>query len=435
MDFIEKSYNESIELLKIDNDLYDKYNVKKGLRNANGTGVLVGLTKISDVHGYKIVGGNKYDDDGHLYYRDIDLYDLAKIDKDCYGYERTCYLILFGHLPNDEEFEEFKKIIKDGYFLPNGFLENTILRTPSHSLMNQIARSILALYSYDENPDDTDALSILRKGISLIAKMPAIISYSLQAKTHYIDNDSLHIHHPKKELSIAENILYLSRNDGKYTPLEAEVLDLCLIIHADHGGGNNSTFVNVVVSSTGTDIYSAMAASLCSLKGPRHGGANKSVEDMFTYIINDIGLDATDEQIQDVIIKMLDKKYFDNSGLIYGIGHAVYTKSDPRCLLLKEKCKELCEISEIGKKNFKFYSKFEELAIKEMNKRKNANYCANMDFYSGLTYQMLNIPRDLYTPIFAAARLVGWVAHNIENRLYCNKIVRPATKYVGKIKE
>lgn len=435
MDFIEKSYNESIELLKIDNDLYDKYNVKKGLRNANGTGVLVGLTKISDVHGYKIVDGNKYDDDGHLYYRDIDLYDLAKIDKDCYGYERTCYLILFGHLPNDEEFEEFKKIIKDGYFLPNGFLENTILRTPSHSLMNQIARSILALYSYDENPDDTDALSILRKGISLIAKMPAIISYSLQAKTHYIDNDSLHIHHPKKELSIAENILYLSRNDGKYTPLEAEVLDLCLIIHADHGGGNNSTFVNVVVSSTGTDIYSAMAASLCSLKGPRHGGANKSVEDMFTYIINDIGLDATDEQIQDVITKMLDKKYFDNSGLIYGIGHAVYTKSDPRCLLLKEKCKELCEISEIGKKNFKFYSKFEELAIKEMNKRKNANYCANMDFYSGLTYQMLNIPRDLYTPIFAAARLVGWVAHNIENRLYCNKIVRPATKYVGKIKE
>lgn len=435
MDFIEKSYNESIELLKIDNDLYDKYNVKKGLRNANGTGVLVGLTKISDVHGYKIVDGNKYDDDGHLYYRDIDLYDLAKIDKDCYGYERTCYLILFGHLPNDEEFEEFKKIIKDGYFLPNGFLENTILRTPSHSLMNQIARSILALYSYDENPDDTDALSILRKGISLIAKMPAIISYSLQAKTHYIDNDSLHIHHPKKELSIAENILYLSRNDGKYTPLEAEVLDLCLIIHADHGGGNNSTFVNVVVSSTGTDIYSAMAASLCSLKGPRHGGANKSVEDMFSYIINDIGLDATDEQIQDVITKMLDKKYFDNSGLIYGIGHAVYTKSDPRCLLLKEKCKELCEKSEIGKKNFKFYSKFEELAIKEMNKRKNANYCANMDFYSGLTYQMLNIPRDLYTPIFAAARLVGWVAHNIENRLYCNKIVRPATKYVGKIKE
>lgn len=435
MDFIEKSYNESIELLKIDNDLYDKYNVKKGLRNANGTGVLVGLTKISDVHGYKIVDGNKYDDEGHLYYRDIDLYDLAKIDKDCYGYERTCYLILFGHLPNDEEFEEFKKIIKDGYFLPNGFLENTILRTPSHSLMNQIARSILALYSYDENPDDTDALSILRKGISLIAKMPAIISYSLQAKTHYIDNDSLHIHHPKKELSIAENILYLSRNDGKYTPLEAEVLDLCLIIHADHGGGNNSTFVNVVVSSTGTDIYSAMAASLCSLKGPRHGGANKSVEDMFSYIINDIGLDATDEQIQEVITKMLDKKYFDNSGLIYGIGHAVYTKSDPRCLLLKEKCKELCETSEIGKKNFKFYSKFEELAIKEMSKRKNANYCANMDFYSGLTYQMLNIPRDLYTPIFAAARLVGWVAHNIENRLYCNKIVRPATKYVGKIKE
>lgn len=435
MDFIEKSYNESIDLLKIENDLYDKYNVKKGLRNANGTGVLVGLTKISDVHGYKMVDGVKQDDEGHLYYRDIDLYDLAKIDKDCYGYERTCYLILFGHLPNDEEFEEFKKIIKDNYFLPNGFLENTILRTPSHSLMNHIARAILALYSYDSDPDNTDALEILRKGISLIAKMPAIISYSLQAKTHYIDNDSLHIHHPKKELSIAENILYLSRNDGKYTKLEAEVLDLCLIIHADHGGGNNSTFVNVVVSSTGTDIYSAMAASLCSLKGPRHGGANKSVEDMFMYIIDDIGLDATDEQIRDVINKILNKQYFDNSGLIYGIGHAVYTKSDPRCLLLKEKCKELCETSEDGRKHFDFYSRFENLAIEEMKKRKNANYCANMDFYSGLTYQMLNIPRDLYTPIFAAARLVGWVAHNIENRLYCNKIIRPATKYVGKIKE
>lgn len=435
MDFIEKSYKDSIDLLKIENELYDKYNVKKGLRNANGTGVLVGLTKISDVHGYKMVDGVKQDDEGHLYYRDIDLYDLVKVDNNCYGYERTCFLILFGRLPNEEEFEQFKNILKEEYFLPNGFLENTILRTPSHSLMNQIARAILSLYSYDENPDDIEALSILRKGISLIAKMPSIISYCLQAKTHYIDNDALHIHHPKKELSLAENMLYLSRNDGKYTRLEAEVLDLCLIIHADHGGGNNSTFVNVVVSSTGTDIYSAMAASMCSLKGPRHGGANKSVEDMMNYIIDDIGLDATEDQMQKVIDKILNKNYFDNSGLIYGIGHAVYTKSDPRSLLLKSKCKELCQTSEFGIKNFSFYEKFEKLAIATMNKKKNANYCANMDYYSGLTYQMLNIPRDLYTPIFAAARVVGWLAHNIENRLYCNKIIRPATKYVGNLKE
>ena len=262
--------------------------------------------------------------------------------------------------------------------------------------------------------------------------MPAIISYSLQAKTHYLDHDSLHIHFPKKEYSFAENILYLSRNDGQFTKLEAKTLDMCLMVHADHGGGNNSAFVGTVVSSTLTDIYSMVAASMVSLKGPRHGGANMAVLDMMDLIINDISLTVSDEEINNVIKKILNKDYFDNTGLIYGIGHAIYTLSDPRCEILRDVAKKLAK----EKKNpkFDFYYRFEKLAVKALKEKTKKDCCANVDFYSGLIYEMLNIPRDLFIPLFSAARLVGWVSHDIENLLYSNKIVRPATKYVGEKK-
>lgn len=431
-DFIKEKYNESLETGKIDNELYDKFNVKKGLRNANGTGVLVELTKVANVHGYTMDGENKIDVEGHLSYRGIDIFDLAKIDKTVYGFEKSCYLLLFGKLPNDEEFEIFKNIISDNYDLPQEFVNNIITRGVSENLMNHIQRSILALYTFDNDPDNIDPLITLEKGISIIAKMPSIVSYSLQSKRHYIDNKTLHIRRPRKDFSIAENILYMSRNHGAFTEIEAETLDLALMLHAEHGGGNNSTFVNIVIGSTSTDIYSAIVGSLGSLKGPRHGGANKAVEDMMTQIIDTVGEEATDEQLTEIANKILDKNFYNNSGLIYGIGHAVYTLSDPRTILLKEKCKELA-IMKDRIEVFSLYERFEKIAITELKKRKapGFNVCANVDFYSGLTYKLLNIPRDLYTPIFATARIVGWLAHNIEDKLYCNKIIRPAAKYVG----
>lgn len=433
MDFLTKNYEKLIELGSIDPELYDKYNVKRGLRNANGTGVLVGLTKVAQVEGYELVNGEKMPSKGHLYYRGYDIYDIAKADKDTFGYEKVCFLLLFGYIPNEAELKEFKELISSQYDMPNEFVENIILKNPSHSLMNHIARSILSLYSYDSNPDSVDGLSLLKKGISLIAKMPAIISYSLQAKTHYLDHDSLHIHYPKKEYSIAENILYLSRNDGKFTAVEADTLDMALMVHADHGGGNNSTFVDCVVASTGADIYSCIAASLGSLKGPRHGGANMAVLDMMDEVIKDIGLDASDEDIKRIVTRILNKDYYDKTGLIYGIGHAIYTMSDPRCELLKEKCKELSKNK--NPKMFEFYERFADIAVKMLSEKKGSVCCCNVDFYSGLTYSFLEIPRDLFIPIFAAARTVGWVAHNIESSINGNKLVRPATKYVGDYKQ
>lgn len=434
MKFIEVEYKMLLEDGKIDNSLYDKYDVKRGLRNSNGTGVLVGLTKVSDVHGYKLIDGKKCDDEGHLYYRDIDLYDLANKDEDVYGYEKTVFLLLFGHLPSKYEFEEFLEMLKDNLELPSGFVETVIFKNPAKNLMNSLQRSILSLYSFDDDPDTQDPMKLIVKGISLIAKMPAIIAYSYQAKHHFIDNESLHIHYVNKSKSLAEQILYLVRDDCQYSELEAETLDTALIVHADHGGGNNSTFSNVVVSSTGTDLYSSISAGLGSLKGPRHGGANQMVMEMFDAILAEIGENATDEEIEKVVNKILKKDFFDNSGLIYGIGHAVYTISDPRCILLKEKCKALCE--EKGRsKLFDFYARFEEIACRRLKEVKGNVYCANVDFYSGLTYSMLNIPRDLFTPIFATARITGWIAHIIEAILYCNKIIRPASLYVGHIKE
>ena len=297
-EFLQEKYNDLLNEEAIDPKLYDEYDVKRGLRNNNGTGVLVGLTRVAEVSGYVVENGEKKPKEGNLYYRGIDISEVAKLCGDDFGYENTCFLLLFGHYPNKTESKIFKKILSEQYDLPEGFMENIILKNPSKSLMNHISRCILSLYSFDDDPDNIDGFELIKKGISLIAKMPAIISYSLQTKTHYLDHDSLHIHYPKKEYSFAENLLYMSRNDGKFTDLEAKTLDMCLIVHADHGGGNNSAFVGTVVSSTLTDIYSMLSASMASLKGPRHGGANMAVLDMMKNVIDDIGLNATDEQIK-----------------------------------------------------------------------------------------------------------------------------------------
>lgn len=435
-DFLKEEYTESLNISNIDNELYDKYNVKKGLRNANGTGVLVLLTKISDVYGYKMEGGKKVDDEGHLYYRGYDIYDLAKLNEIEYGFERVCFLILFSRLPNNDEIKEFHKFLSNEYNLPKGFSEDVIFKNSSSSIMNQIQRSILSLYSYDKSPDDTDPYETLIKGIKIIAKLPSIISYCYRAKKHYVDGLSLHIREPKKEYSLAQNLLYMSRRNGEFTKLEAETLDLALILHADHGGANNSTFANVVVSSTQTDIYSSMVASLGSLKGPRHGGANRAVKDMMDAVIKEIGLDANENKIREIVKRILNKDFYDKSGLIYGIGHAVYTMSDPREVLLKKKCHELAIMNNDTKK-FDFYDKFERIALEELKALKGPsfNICTNLDFYSGLTYEILKINEDLYTPLFACGRTVGWLAHNIENKLYCDKIIRPAGMYIGSIKK
>ena len=427
--FLLEKYHDLLEDGAIPSDLYDKYDVKRGLRNNNGTGVLVGLTKVAEVSGYYVCDGVKLPKEGNLYYRGIDIRDVAKMAGDDFGYENTCFLLLFGHYPNQTESKIFKAVIRDQYELPEGFMENIILKNPSKSLMNHMTRSILSLYSFDEDPDNIEGFELIKKGVSLISKMPAIMAYSLQTKTHYLDHDSLHIHFPKKEYSFAENILYLSRNDGKFTELEAKTLDMCLMVHADHGGGNNSAFVGTVVSSTLTDIYSMVAASMCSLKGPRHGGANMAVLDMMTEVEKEIGLNPKDEELNTIIQRLLNKDFFDHSGLIYGVGHAIYTKSDPRAELLRDVAYKLT--LEKHSEKFELYQRFERLAVKALEEKTGKAACVNVDFYSGLIYEMLNIPRDLFIPLFSVARVVGWVSHDIENLLYSNKIVRPATKYVG----
>lgn len=431
-DFFKKSLKEN----EIDNSLYSTYSVKKGLRNEDGTGVLVGLTKISDVVGYKRENGKKVDDYGKLYYRGISVKDIVnakRMDKR-YLFEEVCFLILFGYLPNVDEFEQFKRILSQNYVLPPHYLEANILGFPAKNLMNKLQQEVLMMYSYDHDPDNIGIEETLEKGINLIAKIPSIVCYTYQTKVHYFDNQSLFIHHVNTNYSIAETILSLLRDDGKFSKKEAEVLDVALVLHADHGGGNNSTFTNVVISSTGTDIYSAVAGAIGSLKGPRHGGANLAVKKQMELVIQDIGLAANDQTIHEIICRILDKDYNDHSGLVYGIGHAVYTLSDPRSEILSQKCLELAK--EKGRESeFYFYQRFSEIAIKEIEKRKGINVCTNVDFYSGLVYDMLNIPSDLYTLLFVVGRTVGWIAHNIENKLYSNRIVRPATKYVGELKE
>lgn len=428
-------FEKSKEYGNIDNALYKKYSVKNGLRNEDGTGVLVGLTKISDVVGYKRGENNeKIDDYGKLYYRGIDVKDIianSQFDSAC-RFEEICFLILFGYLPNKEEFALFKEALSAKYKLPNGFLEGEILRFPTKNLMNKVMKDVLTLYGYDQYADDVSLEHILEQGLHLVAKMPSLIVYNYMSKIHYFDNKSMFIHHYDPERSIAENILYMIRANQKYSKKEAEVLDVCLVLHADHGGGNNSTFTNVVMSSTGTDIYSTFAGSIGSLKGPKHGGANLKVCGMMDAVIQEIGYSHDKEVIRSVIKRILNKDFNDCSGLIYGMGHAVYTLSDPRSEILKEKARELAKEKNM-EDSFVFYELFEEVAKEEIFAKKGIRVCSNVDFYSGFVYQMLMIPSDIYTLLFVCARSIGWLAHNLESQMYSGKIVRPATKFVGEL--
>jgi citrate synthase len=424
-----KNVSEQVKRVnKISEDYYKKYDIKQGLRNSDGTGVVVGFTKIGSVHGYTYCDGEKIPTEGRLYYRDIEIGELIKRTGN-FGYESIIYLLLFGELPSEKDLNNFNEVLDGFRKLPPHFTENTILKSPSIDVMNKLQRSILVLYSYDNKPDCLDIDKMLLQSLKLIARFPTIISYGYQAKAHYFDNKSLYLHNPKDNIGTAGNILHMIRPDNYYTKLELDTLDLLLILHAEHGGGNNSAFATHVVSSSGTDTYSAVGAAVGSLKGPKHGGANLRVRAMIDNIKENID-DFTDEtEIKDYLLKILNKEVFDKKGLIYGMGHAVYTKSDPRAVILKEKSKELAKAK--GRMDeFKLYSSIEKLTKEIFKEKRGADVeiCANVDLYSGFVYQLLNIPKELYTPLFATARVASWCAHRIEQVVSDDKIIRPAYK-------
>ncbi len=418
---------------RIDPELYKKYNVKRGLRDLDGTGVLVGLTEIGDVRAYFFDEEEKIPTEGRLYYRGIEINDLVHgfQSEKRFGFEECCYLLLFGELPTMNELQEFQALLGELRSLPAGFTEDMILKAPSTDIMNKLARSVLAAYSYDKNPDDISLKNTIRQCIEIIARFPTMVSYGYQAKSHYHDAKSLYIHSPSKNLSTAENLLHMIRPDKGFTALEAEMLDLALVLHAEHGGGNNSTFVAHVVTSTGTDTYSTIAAAIGSLKGPQHGGANIKVMEMMDEIKENVKDWDDEEEVARYLEKIMMKEAFDRSGLIYGVGHAVYTVSDPRTILLKQKAEDLA--TETGfEKEYRLYKNIEKLAPEVFAKVKKSEkvMCANVDFYSGFVYKMLNIPVELYTPIFAVGRIAGWCAHRIEELVNGGRIIRPAYKNV-----
>ena len=422
----------------INPELYLKYEVKRGLRDINGKGVLAGLTEIGEVHSYIVDENEMVPVPGRLIYRGVDITDIVDgfMSEGRLGFEETCYLLLFGTLPNQQELVDFQHLLADHRRLPKDFARDMILKAPSKDVMNVLARSVLAMYSYDDNADDVSIPNVLRQCIRLIATFPSIAVYGYQTLSHYHENKSLFIHSPHPELSTAENILHMLRPDSSYTKLEASLLDLLLVLHAEHGGGNNSSFTTHVVTSSGTDTYSVIAAALGSLKGPRHGGANIKVVRMFEDIKREIK-DWNDEQeLEEYLKKLLKKEAFDRSGLIYGIGHAVYSISDPRAVLLKDYAARLAKEKGL-EDEFNLYAKVEKLAPEVIGKVRKMykGVSANVDFYSGFVYQMLNIPPELYTPLFAISRIVGWSAHRIEEIVNAGKIIRPAYKSVSPRRE
>lgn len=439
--------NEYIQLLMEQNKLfenipthyYSEFNVKRGLRNPDGTGVLAGLTAVGEVHGYVLDEGVKSPIEGSLRYRGVKVGDIVR---NCqkegrYGFEEVVFLLTFGFLPNKKQLEKFTSMLAGNRTLPENFAEDMILKAPSKNIMNKLARCVLALYSYDnEDPDSIEIKHLLRQSLNLIAYFPTLIAYAYAAKCHYYDNKSLVLHNPNPELSIAENFFYMIRPNHKYTKLEAEILDLCLMLHAEHGGGNNSAFAIRVLSSSNTDTYSAVAAAIGALKGPKHGGANaKTLAQMMEIEKNVNDWESADEVLA-YLEKILNKEAGDGSGLIYGIGHAVYTLSDPRAVILRDCAKRLSEATG-REKEYDLYRLVEEKAPQAFYNVKGITdpMPANVDFYSGFIYQMLNIPEELYTPIFAMARIVGWCAHRIEEVLTGGRIIRPAYKSVVKRKE
>lgn len=417
----------------IDVSLYEEYEVKRGLRDSNGRGVLTGLTEISDVIGHQIADGKKMPAEGRLFYQGYDVKDLiGSFSESRYAFEEVTYLLLFGSLPTKRELDAFINILADLRELSGHFVRDVIMKAPNGNIMNALQKGVLTLYSYDEEPEDISVPNVLRQCLQMIAKIPLISVYGYHAYRHFRLDESLIIRNPKKEYSTAENILNILRVDGKFTPLEARVLDVALVLHAEHGGGNNSTFTNHVVTSSGTDSYSAIAASIASLKGPRHGGANLKVVQMFEDIKANITDWEDDAQIRKYLDKILNKEAFDRLGLIYGMGHAVYTISDPREEILKEYARKLAQ--EKGRlEEFALYDRVERIskeAIAE-HRRLFKPVCANVDMYSGLVYSMLDIPQELFTPVFAISRISGWSAHRLEELVNKGKIIRPAYKYVG----
>lgn len=430
--FLEKHADGIAETNHIERTAYKQYDVKRGLRNADGTGVMAGLTRIGNVRGYYMQDGEKCPMPGQLFYRGINLVDLVQgfLTEGRFGYEETAYLILFGSLPSADELAEFSSILAEYRELPDNFTENMILASPSVDIMNKLARSVLSLYSYDPKPEPNgDITKELDKSLRLIACTPVIVANAFAAKRHYYDNESLHLHRPNGHLSLAENFLYSVRNDNLFTAEEARLLDLCLVVHAEHGGGNNSAFACRVLSSSGTDIYSAIAAAVGSLKGPKHGGANMKVMEMFECVKRDVRDWNDDEELHAYLRKILRKEAGLGDGLIYGMGHAVYTMSDPRADLLKDMARELAGAKGFDRE-FALLEAVERLAPAAFVEegRGDKVLCANVDMYSGLVYQMLDIPCELYTPLFATARMVGWCAHRIEEIANLSRIMRPAYK-------
>lgn len=423
----------------IDPEVSEKLGVKRGLRNADGTGVLAGLTNICDVVGYqRDKDNNIIPIDGKLIYRGIDLNDIVNeaITQDRFLFEEVAWLLLFGSLPNKETLDNFHRILETHRELPDGFAETQIMAAPSPNLMNKMARSVLAMYSYDEEAENTSLENVIKQSINLIAEMPSMMVYAYQTKKHAFDHESLYFHYPKPGLSTAENILAMYRLDQNYTREEARLLDLCMIVHADHGGGNNSAFTTRVLSSTGTDTYSAIASAILSLKGPKHGGANLMVMKQLDEILANVKDVHSDEEMKNYLAKIINKEAGDHSGLIYGIGHAVYTKSDPRAQILKRHSKDLAYEKGM-QREYDCLCQIEKLApvvFKEL-KGSTKNVCANVDLFSGLVYRILGISEELFTPIFAISRVAGWCAHRMEEVEFANRIIRPAYKYVGDEKQ
>jgi citrate synthase len=418
----------------IESEYYDRYEVKRGLRNENGTGVLVGLTQIGSVTGYQMKNDEKLPAEGELYYRGINIKGMVAgfQQENRRGFEETAYLLLFGELPTAQSLQQFNELLDECRDLPKGFTENMILKIPSKDIMNKLQRSILVLYSYDDDPDNISVSNVLKQSIEMIARVPAIISYGYQAKAHNFDGKSLYIHSPKRGIGTAENILHMIRPDNVYTKVEAETLDLCMVIHADHGGGDNSSFATHVVSSNGTDTYSALSAAVGCLKGPKHGGANIMVRDMVNNIQENVADWSDRGKLKDYLLKIMKKEAYDKKGLIYGMGHAVYTLSDPRAILLKKKAYQLA-VEKNAIQEFELYKNIEELTIELIKSLKGADAVipANVDLYSGFVYDKLGIPCDLYTPLFAASRVAGWCAHRLETIVSDNRIIRPAYKNVN----
>ena len=414
---------------------FQKYRVKRGLRNPDGTGVMAGLSHVSSVEGYYILDNERIPKEGKLSYRG---YDIKDIIADCvadnrFGFEEVVWLLIFGSLPSKDQIAEIREVLGKSRALPDEFIEDMIMKHPSKDIMNKMARCVMSLYSYDENPDDISTPNVLRQSLQLIAQFPTMMNSAYQIKRRAFYNKSMYLHPIKPELSTAESILRLLRSDKKYTDEEAKLLDICLMIHADHGGGNNSTFSTRVLTSSGTDTYSAITAGLGSLKGPRHGGANIKVAHQMEYIMENLD-DSTDEkQVRDMLARIMKKEAGDGSGLIYGMGHAVYTLSDPRAVILKRSAKKLA-FDHGFEKEFMTLDAIERLTPQVFAEIKGVEktMCANVDLYSGLVYRVLGIPEDLYTPLFATARVAGWCAHRLEELTTSSKIMRPAYKSVTK---